>query len=95
MSVLRTATASGTLRIERFVCPRCGRTLSVPPKNRLPYIALNTAIVELIGWARRAWTGEENGNCRSRWFISAEPIPALDSGVRDVKHQAHAPALGK
>jgi hypothetical protein len=27
------------LRIERFVCPRCGRTLSVLPKNRLPYIA--------------------------------------------------------
>src|SRR6201994_5001595 len=34
------------LRIERFVCPRCGRTLSVLPKNRLPYIALDTTIVE-------------------------------------------------
>jgi hypothetical protein len=33
-------------RIERFVCPRCGRTLSVLPKNRLPYIALSTTIVE-------------------------------------------------
>src|SRR5262244_677447 len=35
------------LRIERFVCPRCGRTLSVLPKNRLPYVAVNTTILEL------------------------------------------------
>lgn len=33
-------------RIERFVCPRCGRTLSVLPKNRLPYIAVDTAMME-------------------------------------------------
>ena len=26
------------LRIERFVCPRCGRTLSVLPKNRLSFV---------------------------------------------------------
>jgi hypothetical protein len=31
---------------DRFVCPRCGRTLSVLPKNRLPYIAVNTTILE-------------------------------------------------
>lgn len=30
------------LRIERFRCPRCGRTLSVLPKSRLPYLALST-----------------------------------------------------
>ena len=34
------------LRVERFLCPRCGRTLSVLPKSRLPYIALSTAMVE-------------------------------------------------
>lgn len=34
------------LRVERFLCPRCGRTLSVLPKSRLPYIALSTAIVQ-------------------------------------------------
>ena len=32
--------------IERFVCPSCGRTLSVLPKNRLPYVAVNTRILE-------------------------------------------------
>jgi hypothetical protein len=44
------------LRIERFLCPRCGRTLSVLPKNRLPYIALNTTILEREFDARASGT---------------------------------------
>ena len=44
------------LRIERFVCPRCGRTLSVLPQNRLPYVALNTALVESEFDARASGT---------------------------------------
>jgi transposase-like protein len=44
------------LRIERFVCPRCRRTLSVLPKNRLPYVALNTTMVESEFDARASGT---------------------------------------
>ena len=35
----RFANASGaiTLRVQRFLCPQCGLTLSVLPENRLPY----------------------------------------------------------
>src|SRR5258707_3115392 len=32
--------------MERLVCPRCGRPLSVLPKTRLPYVALTTMLVE-------------------------------------------------
>src|SRR3982074_2766832 len=61
------------LRIERFVCPRCGRTLSVLPKNRLPYIALNTTIVESEFDARASGTdpppsSEKEGGCLRRAF---------------------------
>src|SRR5258707_15433839 len=56
------------LRIERFVCPRCGRTLSVLPKNRLPYIALNTTIVE-----SPAPFGSAPSICSSRLSLDATP----------------------
>ncbi len=61
------------LRIERFVCPRCGRTLSVLPKNRLPYIALNTTIVESEFDARASGTdpppsSEKERGCLRRAF---------------------------
>ena len=61
------------LRIERFVCPRCGRTLSVLPKNRLPYIALNTTMVESEFDARVSGTdppskSEKERGCLRRAF---------------------------
>ena len=61
------------LRIERFVCPRCGRTLSVLPKNRLPFIALNTTIVESEFDARASGTdppsqSEKERGCLRRAF---------------------------
>jgi transposase-like protein len=61
------------LRIERFVCPRCGRTLSVLPKNRLPYIALNTTMVESEFDARASGTdppsrSEKERGCLRRAF---------------------------
>jgi hypothetical protein len=61
------------LRIERFVCPRCGRTLSVLPKNRLPYLALNTTIVESEFDARASGTdpppsSEKERGCLRRAF---------------------------
>jgi hypothetical protein len=60
-------------RIERFLCPRCGRTLSVLPKNRLPYIALNTPIVESEFDARASGTdpppsSEKERGCLRRAF---------------------------
>src|SRR5260370_38080365 len=54
------------LRIERFVCPRCGRTLSVLPKNRLPYIALNTTIVESEFDARASGTDPPSSTEKDR-----------------------------
>jgi transposase-like protein len=61
------------LRIERFVCPRCGRTLSVLPKNRLPYLALNTTMVESEFDARASGTdppsrSEKERGCLRRAF---------------------------
>jgi hypothetical protein len=61
------------LRIERFVCPRCGRTLSVLPKNRLPYVALNTTMVESEFDARASGTdppskSEKERGCLRRAF---------------------------
>jgi len=61
------------LRIERFVCPRCGRTLSVLPKNRLPYIALNSTILESEFDARASGTdpppsSEKERGCLRRAF---------------------------
>src|ERR1700740_2409654 len=60
-------------RIERFVCPRCGRTLSVLPKNRLPYVAVNTAILESDFDARTLGTdpptsSEKERGCLRRAF---------------------------
>jgi hypothetical protein len=60
-------------RIERFVCPRCGRTLSVLPKNRLPYIAVNTTILESDFDARASGTDppvrtEKERGCLRRAF---------------------------
>jgi hypothetical protein len=66
-------------RIERFVCPRCGRTLSVLPKNRLPYIAVNTTILESDFDARASGTDppgrseKERGRLR-RAFEPAESL---------------------
>jgi len=61
------------LRIERFVCPRCGRTLSVLPKNRLPYVAVNTTLVESEFDARASGTdppstSEKERGCLRRAF---------------------------
>ena len=61
------------LRIERFVCLRCGRTLSVLPQNRLPYVALNTALVESEFDARASGTdppprSEKERGCLRRAF---------------------------
>ena len=61
------------LRIERFVCPRCGRTLSVLPKNRLPYIAMDTTMVESEFDARASGTdppvtSEKERGCLRRAF---------------------------
>ena len=61
------------LRIERFVCPHCGRTLSVLPKNRLPYVAVNTTILELDFDARASGTdppscSEKERGCLGRAF---------------------------
>jgi len=61
------------LRIGRFVCPRCGRTLSVLPKNRLPYIALDTTMVESEFDARASGTdppprSEKERGCLRRAF---------------------------
>src|SRR6516162_4316172 len=61
------------LRIERFVCPRCGRTSSVLPKNRLPYVAVNTTILEsdfdvrALGTDPPFWSEKERG-CLGRAF---------------------------
>ena len=60
-------------RIERFVCPRCGKTLSVLPKNRLPYVAVNTAILESDFDARASGTdppgrSEKERGCLWRAF---------------------------
>jgi hypothetical protein len=59
--------------IERFVCPRCGRTLSVLPKNRLPYVAVNTTILESDFDARASGTdppssSEKERGCLRRAF---------------------------
>ena len=69
MFVLKTATASAACALS----PRCGRTLSVLPKNRLPYIALNTAIVESEFDARASGTdppsrSEKERGCLRRAF---------------------------
>jgi hypothetical protein len=61
------------LRIERFRCPRCGRTFSVLPKNRLPYLALNTTSLEAEFDARASGTdppprGEKERGCLRRAF---------------------------
>jgi hypothetical protein len=61
------------LRIERFVCPRCGRTLSVLPKNRLPYIALSTTIVESEFDARASGTIHPQGAKKSE-VAYGEPL---------------------
>jgi hypothetical protein len=60
-------------RIERFACPRCGRTLSVLPKSRLPYVAVNTTIVESDFDARASGTdppssSEKERGCLRRAF---------------------------
>ena len=60
-------------RIERFVCPRCGRTLSVLPKNQLPYIAVNTTIMESDFDARASGSdpppcSEKERGCLGRAF---------------------------
>jgi hypothetical protein len=61
------------LRVERFLCPRCGRTLSVLPKSRLPYIALSTAMVEADFDGRTSGTdpppsSEKERGCLRRAF---------------------------
>jgi hypothetical protein len=45
MSVLRTATTSDAYALS-VLCVRVAEEPSVLPKNRLPYISLNTTIVE-------------------------------------------------
>jgi hypothetical protein len=71
------------LRIERFRCPRCGRTLSVLPKNRLPYLALNTSILEADFDARASGTdppprGEKERGClRRAWQRFAGRVAPL------------------
>jgi hypothetical protein len=60
-------------RIERFLCPRCGITLSVLPKNRLPYVAVNTTILESDFDARASGTdpppsSEKERGCLRRAF---------------------------
>ena len=54
------------LRVERFLCPRCGRTLSVLPKSRLPYIALSTAMVEADFDARASGTDPPTASEKER-----------------------------
>ena len=59
--------------IKRFVCPRWGRTLSILPKNRLPYIAVNTTIMESHFDARAPGTdppsfSEKERGCLGRAF---------------------------
>src|SRR5438876_8416219 len=59
--------------IERFICPRCGRTLSVLPKNRRPYVAVNTTILESDFDARASGTdpppsSEKERGCLRRAF---------------------------
>jgi hypothetical protein len=61
------------LRIERFRCPRCGRTLSVLPQNRLPYLAVSTTSLEAAFDARASGTdppptGEKERGCLQRAF---------------------------
>ena len=62
------------LSIERFLCPRCGITLSVLPKNRLPYLAVNTTMLESDFDARASGTdppepcSEKERGCLRRAF---------------------------
>ena len=59
--------------IKRFLCPRCGITLSVLPKNRLPYVAVNTTRLESDFDARASGTdpppySEKERGCLRRAF---------------------------
>jgi hypothetical protein len=62
------------LSVERFLCPRCGITLSVLPKNRLPYLALNTRVLQSDFDARASGTdppepcSEKERGCLRRAF---------------------------
>jgi len=40
------ASGSATFRVQRFLCPQCGMTLSVLPDHRLPYRPLETSRLE-------------------------------------------------
>ena len=52
--------ASGESRVvvERFLCPRCGRTWSVIPDGMLPYRSLGVAQFEGYLDAENGWAGE-------------------------------------
>jgi hypothetical protein len=90
-------------RIERFVCPRCGRTLSVLPKNRLPYIAVNTTILESDFDTRASGTdpppmerlnsqaGVQPRSYRVFWMaiqLGSEPPAAVICGVDPLENSA-------
>jgi hypothetical protein len=63
----------GCLRIERFRCPRCGRTFSVLPQDRLPYRAATTTSLQAEFDARASGTDpppareKERGCLRRAW----------------------------
>ena len=74
------------LRIERFRCPRCGRTFSVLPKDRLPYRAVDATGLEAEFDARASGTDppptteKERGCLRRAWQRFAgrvDPLCAL------------------
>ena len=71
------------LRIERFRCPRCGRTFSVLPQDRLPYRAVTTPRVEAEFDARASGTdppptGEKERGClRRAWQRFAGRVAPL------------------
>ena len=70
-------------RIERFRCPRCGRTFSVLPQDRLPYRAVNATCVEAEFDARASGTdppptGEKERGClRRAWQRFAGRVAPL------------------
>jgi hypothetical protein len=71
------------LRIERFRCPRCGRTFSVLPQDRLPYLAVNTTRLEAEFDARASGTDppptkeKERGCLRRAWQRFAGRVAPL------------------
>jgi len=75
-SVERNADCIGKerIRVQRFLCPRCGSTISVIPAGRFPYRSLRAERLEL-------WMDAQSGVRPAAAGEGARPPPRLRSGT--------------